>query len=300
MPESIWQAHLITFKAWLLEQNISPHTKRVYMSQVQQFVMFLASSDYDNNEGLFDSNTFARAVQDYRDFLKNKLKVGSSSINNSLIAIQHFSSVLGIPAVKIERERRKKWKPKVLTENQQEMFLQAVRKQELIRDQALALILYCAGIRISECADLNTEDVLIDNSGIRLLIKHTETDGHVEVKESHPLNADAAQALQIWLSERNRLVADSTETALWIGQQGQRLSIPGIDFVLRRIGWQARMTLSAETLRRTSIAKLTSPTHKADLATEVGEHLSLNTVKRFGISGNSKYQKALAMLKGAI
>jgi len=251
---SVWLASLTGYKKWLSEQDLSAHSRRAYWSKVQRFIIFCADSNLICEQTLTDSHSFELTARAYRDFLKHSLKAGPSSINNSLIAIEHFCSFLGIKSAKIERERRRRWAVRTLTAQEQEMYLQSARQQEWARDTALALVVFSAGLRISECSNLNIDDVSIAGDSCRLLVRCSGASGHVRIKEKALLNAETKQALKNWIVERGKLVGDRSEPALWIGQHGRRLSAAGIDFVIRRIGWRAHVVVSVETLRQTSLS----------------------------------------------
>lgn len=293
---SAWQTDPATYRKWLIEQGISADTGRVYGSQVQQFIAFLAHLNYATVNCLRDAGDFERSVKEYRDFLKYAIKAGPSAINNNLMAIDHFCRFLGIQPARLEREQRGRKSPRTLTPNQQELFLQSVKQQALARDRALALVLLCTGIRIGECAALNISDVLIENNNAYLLVPDREfvkeaDSGDIRSIDRRPLNSDTTKALQHWLTDRSQFASDTTDQALWITQQGKRLSVAGIDYTIRRIGWKAHLMLSAEILRQTCIANLVKNSSKETLAQELGPYINFGTVKQYSLPGSREYQK---------
>lgn len=271
---SIWQGRLEGYRTWLVKQNISSHTKRAYCSQVRQFIEFMIDSPSIADRCLEDNTVFETVVREYREFLKNILTASSSSINNSLVAIDNFCRFLGIKTLRVERERRTNRVPKILSSDKKEMFLGAVKRQSSIRDRALALVLFYSGIRISECAALNVNDVIIDDQSAHLIVRHQDMLTDAQCKEIIVPNAAAVRALQTWLIERSKLAAELAESALWISERKKRLSISSIDYIIRHIGWEAQLVLSAEILRQTFVANRKRET----LTRHSGSGLNLGTV----------------------
>lgn len=292
LQESFWQARLKQYRHCLAEQKVSPHTKRAYGSQLEQFVSFLEDLNRANTSNFQDSQSFENAVREYRDFLKHSIKLGPSSINNSLIAIDHFCHFLGMKPAKLEREQRDRKASKILTPNQMELFLKAVKQQKSARDKALALVLLNSGMRIGECAALNAGDVSIDGVNSIASLRRKRLPSETQFTDGGALkDADTTQALQSWLIEREKIVAHSNQSALWVTQSGSRLGIAGIDYAIRRIGWQTHLVLSAEILRQTRVAHLVLNSSKEVLAKELGNYMSLSTMSRYHLPGNREYQK---------
>ena len=70
------------------------------------------------------------------------------------------------------------------------------------------------------------------------------------------MNAQVRAALDIWLEQRKNLVAQPNEAALFLTKRGTRLATRTIDDVLRRLGQDAHLDLSAHTLRHRSVNPL--------------------------------------------
>jgi len=68
-----------------------------------------------------------------------------------------------------------------------------------------------------------------------------------------PLNAEVRTAVDTWLEQRKQLVAQRNESALFLTRRGTRLATRTIDDVLRRLGQDANLSLSAHTDTRTRV-----------------------------------------------
>src|SRR5947208_2671646 len=106
---------------------------------------------------------FARdyAVRDFKWYLKTERKAKPASVNLMLAAIDHFYQFLGLDRVRVQREDLPQKSPRALRPEEQKAFLRAVERSLSHRDQALARLLFYTGLRLSECAALNVDDILI-------------------------------------------------------------------------------------------------------------------------------------------
>jgi site-specific recombinase XerD len=263
-----YHAYIRSYKDWLEQQAITPNTVRAYHSCVKQFLLFI---EYANSEEqrLDDVKGMNQAIAMYLEFLR-KSKKAPRSVNANINALNNFCHFMGLEGQQLKRERCYYKPTKVLTLEEQERFLHAIDQQESARDKALALVLFYTGLRIGDCARLNVGDV----GGGALCICLENAKVH--------LNESAVVAMRQWLQERKKLAdAQSVDSGLWLTKHGERLSISGIAFVIKRIGWQTRIVLSVEMLRRTSLANVMNHLSKKDLASRFGGYVSAATIERY-------------------
>jgi site-specific recombinase XerD len=266
--------YLTAYGDWLKTQKMSANTVRVYHSRIKQFLLFVEYTHL-NDLALDDQNGISEAMSLYVEFLRQSRK-GSVTINANVDAMNNFCHFLGME-VALKRQRCYNRPARVLTMAEQERFLHCAERQELLRDRALALVLFYTGLRISDCAGLNVEQVGVGASSI----------GIAEGVRLN-LNESTTLALVQWLEQRKQLcVAGAAGSALWLTNQGQRLSVPGIAFVVKRIGWQAKLTVSVEMLRRTSLAKSAGALDSGERAARFGGYISQATVGRYGGPGGA-------------
>jgi site-specific recombinase XerD len=264
------ELYLAGYKQWLGQQAITPNTLRVYHSRIKQFLNFL---EYGNlsDPSIDDPESLKRAMRLYLDFLK-KAKRGNVTINANINALKNFSQFLGLAETELKRERRYRKAAKLLSIDEQKTFLRSVEQQESPRDRALALTLLYTGLRIGDCARLNIGDLA---AGITCICLPNEA--------KLPLNDLTSNAMRQWLEARQKLPGAEAASALWVTNDGQRLSISGITFVVKRIGWEAKLTVSAELLRRTCLANAHNNLDRKELASRFGGYMSSATFNRFGM-----------------
>lgn len=284
---SVYNIYLQSYKEWLAKQSIAKNTQRAYHSRIKQFLLFREYANLSDHL-LDDLNATSDAMSLYLNFLKQSTdKV--RAINANVNALNNFCHFLGLKVSQLKRERCY-YKPlKILRLQEQNDFLLSIRRQESARDRALSMVLLYTGLRIGDCARLNVADFFSSLTG---------SDNKFDLKDGTaclclnnrsgcvtkiPLDGPTAFALKQWLKEREKLAAAETEPALWLTKDGERLSISGITFVIKRIGWQAQLAVSTEILRRTWLASAADCFDKKELATKFGGYISPATIKRYGI-----------------
>ncbi len=243
------KTYLFAYEEWLKKQGITGNTLRVYYSRIRQFLLFLEYA-FPASEPLADLSNVRERMAFYLDFLKQS-KGAARSINANVNALINFSHFLGMDNMHLKRERIYFKPAYVLNLEEQDKFLRSVEQQTFARDRALALVLFYTGLRIGDCTRLNVADVLPNNM--------LETKTIYDTCARIPLNSPTQLAMRDWLLERAKLVArctNSDDTAFWLTKSGQRLSISSMSFVLRHIGLQVQVTVSAERLRRTWLSDL--------------------------------------------
>lgn len=259
--------YLKAYSNWLFTQKLAANTMRAYLSRVRQFLLFVEYTHLSET-ALQSDSAAANAMSLYLDFLR-QTKRGTVTINANIDALNHFTQFLGIK-VSLKRERAYARQAKKLTPAEQARFVQAAEQQELVRDRALGLLLFYIGLRISDCASLNIDQVGPGASFIQLA-----SGARLQ------LNERTSRALRQWLEQRRFLPESGAPGAgLWLTSQGQRLSVPGISFVVRRIGWQAQLRISVEMLRRTTIAESVQGLDACAMAEKFGGFVSRQTVAR--------------------
>jgi len=156
--------HIFDFLSYLKnERNVSPHTERSYLSDLEQLFDYLGETDLSK----IDHRTL-------RQFMAHlmKLNVKKSSIARKLSAIRTFFDYLnrqGIlennPARLVSTPRREKRLPVVLTADDAQRLMEAPGTKSPgthdteLRDRAVLEVLYSTGIRANELIGINRDDI---------------------------------------------------------------------------------------------------------------------------------------------
>ncbi|MFY8191941.1 MAG: tyrosine recombinase XerC, partial [Limnohabitans sp.] len=112
------------------------------------------------------------------------------------------------------------------------------------RDIAMVELLYSSGLRVAELTGLDVQASAQARGWIDMDGAEAHVLGKGAKRRSVPVGQQAMQALQAWLAIRNQgLPAEAqTQTALFVGQRGTRLSSQAIWQRLRQRGVQAGMS----------------------------------------------------------
>ncbi len=137
---------------------LSDQTRRTYASKVRQFLALLASAGLDSDP-LTSADGRDWAVRDYRTHLQAVLKRSPATVNNALAAVDDFYIRHGLGPANAARVEIPAAAPRALDKRAQLRYLRAVQACPSPRDQALALVPFYAGARISEIVALDVDDI---------------------------------------------------------------------------------------------------------------------------------------------
>lgn len=272
----------------LSEKELSQHTKRAYLSRNKKFLSYLYESEGMISLNIPDTFKWSDIITRYKEHLKNEHQSSHNSINNSLTAIEDLMNFSGIDIGAVERETWPKSTPKSLSRDEQERFVDAIFKTKSSKDRAIACILLYTGIKIGECVALDIDDIYITAHTGRITVK----DGRVV-----PLNTVARRALVQWLIDRHKKFGETTERALFLNPQGNRLSTVGVDLIVRKIGHKAHLNLSAQVLRDTCLSNLVRNGNDLLLVAQIGGHRTIETTRRYSVDRNFDAHQAMEGLR---
>ena len=291
MTETLEQT-LIAYDAWLDRQPLAAKTRVAYRLQVHHYGEYLAQRTPTADDPLRTPFTRDYAIRDYKIYLKTERQAKPTSVNLALAAIDHFHQFLGNDRPRIQRERLPAQAPRALKPEEQKAFLRAVEPTSSVRDKAIAHLLLYTAVRLGECAALNLDDVRISARKGIVIIRSGKGDTYREV----PLNAEVREALRTWLKERNKRFPQTREPALFLNASGNRLSARAIDLIIRRIGADARLDLSAHVLRHTCLTSLVRRGNDLVLVAEIAGHKRLETTRRYSLPSREDREAAMEEL----
>ncbi len=232
-------------------------------------------------------------MRDYKTALKVLHLAKPSSVNLVLAAVDHFYRFLELPTPQVTREDLPAQAPRALEPPEQKRFLRAVERCSSARDRAIALLLFYTGLRISECAALTMDDVRLSSRKGLVIVRMGKGNTYREV----PLNAEVRTALDTWLEQRKQLVGQRNELALFLTKRGTRLATRSIDDVVRRLGQEANLSLSAHILRHTCLTSLVRNGNDLVLVAELAGHKRLETTRRYSLPTAADREAAMEGLK---
>jgi site-specific recombinase XerC len=217
------------YAAALRSAPLSDQTRRTYASKVRQYLAWLAGAALDQDP-LTSADGRDWAVRDYRTHLQTVLKRSPATVNNALAAVDDFYIRRQLGPASAARVEISAAAPRALDHRAQLRYLRAVQARPSPRDQALALVPFYTGARISEIVALDIDDVARSaRKGVLRIL------GKGERVRQVPIHPQLHAALNDWLAERADWPGATDTTALFLNQRGQRFSVRGAHAIVTGI-----------------------------------------------------------------
>ncbi|MGH9441828.1 MAG: tyrosine recombinase XerC [Thermoanaerobaculia bacterium] len=272
-----------------LQRNFSPQTLRAYRADLKSFCRFW-EMDFANEPASATpvSRVDTLAIRSHVASL-HRAKLSSRSLSRHLSAIRSFfawAAREGVcaknPAAGIRSPRTPKTIPRALTAQDTDRLLSAGGETAPFpeRDQAIFEFLYAAGLRVSELAGVDLDDLDLSRRLVRVLGKGGK-------ERIVPFGVPAANAIRAYLPSRGALRATHHPSQdgepLFVNRVGERLTARSVARVLKRrlreAGLPAR--ISPHALRHTFATHLLSAGADLRSIQELLGHASLSTTQRY-------------------
>lgn len=297
--------HLRAFLRFLaLNRNLSPHTVRAYDSDLSQFIGHIAADAAIKRRDLAPSAITREAI---RAFLAHLHADGQSrsTAARKLAAIRTFLRYLrrediidADPGGLVVTPKREVRMPAYLSEGEMSQMLDAPDEEQSLgrRDHAILEVFYASGLRLSELAGLDMEDVNLSGRMLRVLGKGGK-------QRLVPFNGASAKAIRAWLLDRERVVRDGVRDVrvpgsrgrdqrtaasrvrrepLFVNYRGGRLTVRSIDRLVRRYAAVTnRGEVSPHALRHSFATHLLQRGADLRAIQELLGHASLSTTQRY-------------------
>lgn len=233
------------YTAWVYRTGLSDNTKRSYSGEVAGFTAWLAAQDLHQSADVFtDPNARDYAVRDYRRYLLGEKRRMPKGVDSAMTSLGSLFGWIGLGSAKVPQSARQKRAPKSLPEEDVRAALRAAERRSP-RDLAIVALAIGTGLRVSELAALDLDDVWI-----------TERRGAVQVRlgkgdqpRTVPMNTQTREAVKQWLAVRN--TRTGAHGPLFLARHGQRLAVRTIRHVIDQVGIAAKLDLSPHVLRHT-------------------------------------------------
>jgi integrase/recombinase XerC len=200
-----------------------------------------------------------------------------ASVNLALAALDSFYTQLGLGRPIVRREELSKASPRAITAEEQRRLLR-IGERAKARDRAIVVMLLYTGLRLAELVALDVDDVKLSARKGVVVVRSGKGDVYREV----PLNALVRQVLEEWNAERKQRAPEG-ERAFFLGRSGRRLSKRSVDDVVRGLGEDAGVKLSAHILRHTFLTRLVRQGSDLVLVAELAGHRRLETTRRYSL-----------------
>lgn len=258
------------------EKRVSPHTTSNYQRDLQRL------SDYCDSRQI--ECWQALNPQDIRAHIAGRHRAGlsSKSLQRELSAIRSFYTFLlkkqwleNNPAQQIKAPKQAKKLPKILDVDQINGLLDAGTSSALeVRDLAMFELFYSSGLRLTELASLDLNDLDLDEQS--LLVRM----GKGGKSRILPIGSHAITALKNWLPLRFKQ-SQPTESAVFVSKRGTRLGQRSIE--LRLSQWCQKKGLAEHVhphlLRHCFASHLLESSRDLRAVQELLGHSNINTTQ---------------------
>ena len=297
--------HSRAFVAFLkLNRNVSPNTVRAYDTDVTQFLDFIAAKDGVKPSQVAPERLDAIAI---RDFLGDLHARGLSRASSArrLSALRTFAKYLVREGVLAEdatqlvgAPKREQFLPAHLGHAEIDALLASPDLSTIAgrRDRAILELFYASGLRLSELAGADLEDINLSGRMIRVRGKGGK-------ERLLPFNNSAADAVRSMLTDAHSVQraptsptpatqrktarpvrrAPSPRTPLFLNLRGTRLTTRSIDRIVRQhVKTAAIQTgISPHALRHTFATHLLQAGADLRAIQELLGHAQLTTTQRY-------------------
>lgn len=284
------------FIVWLeAERRYSPLTVRNYRRDVDDFVAFCGVA----HDG-FDPNSIKREdVEEWMVYLGEERKLKVTSVNRTMASLRTFWRWMlahGYVSKDIMKTLRQYKTPKRLPtfvpDSRMEDVIAELREDiasddfERLRDALIILLIYTAGLRLSELVEANASDISADYATLRVM-------GKGRKERIQPLLGSLREVLEkyfIQISSQN--ICTAQKKALILSKKGERISRRTVERIVDRklkdVGVQGKT--SPHVLRHTFATRVLNEGgdlreiqellgHSSLKATQVYTHLDIERLK---------------------
>ena len=211
----------------------------------------------------------------------SKAKLSTRTINLRLSVLRNFCEFMvtkeylsNNPVAAIQSLKQSKPLPKQLNVDEMSSLLNFDTTEFLdIRDKAMFELLYGCGMRLSELTGLNLSDMLAGDE-VKVIGKGNK-------ERRLPLGRQAKIALDLWLSERDKLLPSLDQKALFLSKRKTRISNRQVQNRLDH--WANKQTLyqqiSPHTLRHSFATHVLESSNDLRGVQELLGHANLSTTQ---------------------
>jgi site-specific recombinase XerD len=314
------------FEKWLRDdQDLSELTVTAYLVDIRNFATWFTQTQ---GREAHVERVAPTDIKDYRAWLQTTQQQKPSSVNRRLAALRAFfkwavqedrigrNPLNGLKPLR-QQESPPRWlEPQAEHKLQQalELHAPAVSAKTLLRpferllnrDVAMVMLMWKAGLRVSEVAALDRRDVKLQSSK-RGTVAVRAGKGHKA--RTVPLNADVIESLNSWL----KIHPAASKPVLFVSRSDIRITSRAIQGIVEQIGHEAATLIKARSSDDRAIAEalnaltphvlrhtcgkrlLDAGAQLTEVAAILG-HEDLNTTRRYTQPGNEDLHRAVGRI----
>lgn len=267
MPVS--ETAILRFQRGLLDRGYNDRTRKSYLSLVSKFAGFV-HENFPEWKPFADSKQDKMVVENYNDYLREGQQLKASSTNAALSAVARFFSIEGHSRRFRLQQAPNTAEPEYLSSEEIDQLKGSLHRSS-IKHQCIVMLFLAAGLRPQEVSSLHVSDVDLENC--HLYVRQAGAERTIS------LTPGTIELLRKWYSERER--SGDANVILFANSDGHGISGAGLDFIVKSVGQQARICLSARLLRNTYIKTLLSDGTDVPTVSRLAGFKNLSSIWRY-------------------
>jgi integrase/recombinase XerC len=276
------------FQTYLtVERNVSEHTRKAYIADIEEFAEFLQKNDFIKNT--FElSQVEIETIRAYLVYLFRR-KVKKVTVNRKISSLRAFYKYLirsgrnkNNPAAMIQTAKTEKYMPNFLSVDEMFEVLKVPHDDSItaLRNQAMLELFYSSGLRLSELAGLNVMDLDFQQSLVKVR-------GKGRKERIVPIGKPALTAIQEYLAKtyelRKKVDEDVFKYPLFLNVRGTRITVRSIARIVDEITKKSGIgrKISPHALRHSFATHLLNAGADLRSIQELLGHESLSTTQKY-------------------
>jgi integrase/recombinase XerC len=276
------------FKIYLeVQRNVSDHTLKAYIADVEEFNNFLQESDI-TKKGDAIINVEPETIRSYLSHLYRE-KVKKVTVNRKVSSLRSFykyllraGKVKNNPAEMVQTPKIEKYMPTFLSVDETFQLLgdQGDHSVSGLRDSAMLELFYSSGLRLSELAGLNVTDFDFRQALVKLR-------GKGKKERIVPVGKQALQAIDEYLKKttevRKKCDENLFKNPLFLNTRGKRITARSIARIVDAMTVKSGIgrKISPHSLRHTFATHLLNAGADLRSIQELLGHESLSTTQKY-------------------
>jgi integrase/recombinase XerC len=273
-----------------IERNLSPHTKRSYVNDVQQFQQFLLRNGISVRKEGKDKriDVDQMTIRAFLAFIYRK-NIKKVTISRKIASLRAFfkyllreGSVKNNPAELIQAPKVDKYLPTFLSVDEVFSLVGTTFKSDSfgLRDKAMIELFYSSGVRVGELTGVNMDDIDWASGLIKIR-------GKGKKERIVPMGGPAAEALKQYVDKRDKLVKkkrdNEDDDALFLNRFGTRMSTRSVGRLLDKYVLSSGINkkIGPHALRHTFATHLMDGGADLRVIQELLGHESLSTTQKY-------------------
>jgi integrase/recombinase XerC len=280
--------HIADFQIYLeVQRNVSKHTLKAYIADVEEFNSFLRESDIiKKSDALI--NVEPETIRTYLSHLYRK-KVKKVTVNRKIYSLRSFYKYLlragkikNNPAEMVQTAKTEKYIPTFLSVDEMFQLLgdQGDNSVSGLRDHAMLELFYSSGLRLSELAGLNVTDLDFRQALVKLR-------GKGKKERIVPVGQKALQAIDEYIKKTTEVRKECDDNLfnnpLFLNARGKRITARSIARIVDAMTVKSGIgrKISPHALRHTFATHLLNAGADLRSIQELLGHESLSTTQKY-------------------